>query len=316
MLRTIGTHALRAILVLLVVIVAVNHLVALLPGDATMLLLGSDATQEQRAQLRQTLGLDKSELQRLGDWFAGVAHGDWGTSFASGRPVLQEIGSRLPVTLEVVLLGQAVAVILAILIATVSVRHINETADRVLSALSFLMLSVPSFVIGLLLIYVFAVTFDVLPASGYTPFDQDPVKNLTTMIMPALTMGLGEAAVYARTLRGSLIATMSQPYMDAAHARGIAPFKALWTRALRPSSISFVTLVGMNIGIAMGGSLIIENIFGIPGVGRLAITALQGRDIPLLQGIVVFAACAVLVMSILVDVAAYLINPRGGDHER
>ncbi|KAE8129251.1 MULTISPECIES: ABC transporter permease [Bifidobacterium] len=312
--KTIGTRIVRSILVLLVVIVAVNHLVALLPGDATMLLLGQDATAQQRAQLRQDLGLDKTELQRLGGWFGGILRGDWGTSFASGRPVLHEIASRLPVTLEVVLLGQAVAVILALLIATFSVRHINGAADRTLSGLSFLMLSVPSFVIGLLLIYIFAVTLNVLPASGYVPFAQNPGKNLVTMIMPALTMGLGEAAVYARTLRGSLIATMSQPYMDAAHARGASPWKALWTRALRPSSVSFVTLVGMNIGVSMGGSLIIENIFGIPGIGRLAVTALQGRDIPLLQGIVVFAACAVLIMSMLVDVAAYLINPSGA-HE-
>jgi len=311
MLKTMSIRLARSVCVLFVVIVAVNHLTMLLPGDATSLLLGQDATAEQRAELARTLGLDKNEWQRLADWIGGIFQGDWGVSFLSNRPVLAEITSRLPVTLEVVMLGQSVAVALALAIAMIGVCHVNGVADRILSGLSFLMLSMPSFVIGLLLIYLFAVTFRILPAIGYVPFGQDTAGNLKTMIMPALTIGLCDAAVYARTLRSSIISTLSQPYMDAARARGASLDKALWARALRPASPAAVALIGMNIGVSMGGSLIVENIFGIPGIGRLSVTALQGRDIPMLQGIVVFATLCVLAMSIVVDLVSYLLNPKG-----
>lgn len=300
----------RAIVVLVAVCLLVSQLTALLPGDPALLILGQEATEEQLEALRNQLGLNQGYLERTREWFAGILSGDWGTSFTSRRPVLTEITARIPVTAQLVLSSTIVAALIALPVAMYSARHVDRSFDKVTSTLNFIILATPSFVLGLVLIYLFSVRLGWLPASGFTPFTQDPLRHLSQLVLPVLTLALAEAAVYIRTLRSSFISTLGSTYIDATVLRGASPQRTLWTRALRPSISTTVALVGLNIGAALGGTLIIENLFSIPGLGRLTVSALGSRDLPMIQGTVLFSAIAILVMSLVVDAVVRTIDPR------
>lgn len=300
----------RALLVLLAVSAITSQLALLLPGDPALVLLGNESTPEQRAELRTTLGLDQGFVERYVNWLRGILVGDWGTSFSSGRPVLDEIGARIPVTLQLVLSATVLSVLIAVPAAVYSANHPGSWLDKLISNTSFILMAIPSFVIGLIFILIFSVQLDLLPASGFVPFDEDPIGNITSLILPVTTLALAEAAIYTRTLRGSMIETLKQPYVDVATIRGASEHRVLWRHALRPSMPGTATLIGLNLGSALGGTLLIENLFSIPGLGRLIVTALGNRDLPLIEGSVLFSAIAIVVMSILVDLIVYAIDPR------
>ena len=300
----------RSLLVLIVVTALTCQLAALLPGDPALILLGQESTEAQREALRHTLGLDQNAFVRFVNFVGGVFTGDWGTSFASGRPVLSEILSRVPATAELVILSQLVALAVAIPLALHSARNVGGRLDRLVSTGTFLLLAVPSFVVGILVIQVVAVQFGWLPASGYTAFTDSPVDNLSHMVLPVLTLGIAEGAVYLRALRGSAIEALRAPYAYASIVRGASDPQLLWWRILRPSSSTLMALVGISLGVALGGTLLVESLFAIPGLGRLTVSALGVRDLPVIQGVVLFAATIVVVFGILADLAISRIDPR------
>lgn len=300
----------RALLVLVFVTLLVSAMTAVIPGDPTLLILGPEATDDQRSALRSSLGLDIGFWQHYLMWMGGVLHGDFGTSFASDRPVASEIGTRLGVTLQLVLMAEVLALAVAVPLALYSGFRRGGVLDQVGSWASFLLLAVPSFVIGLVLIYLFSVVLGLLPASGYVAFASDPLGNVRMMVLPVLTLALAEAAVFTRVLRGSVVEALRQPFTFAAETRGATTSQLLWRTVLRPSSLPLITLVGINLGVSFGGTLLVETLFAVPGVGRLAISAIGSRDIPTIQGVVLVTALAVVVMTLLVDILQRCLDPR------
>lgn len=300
----------RSLLVLIVITAITCQLALILPGDPALVLLGQESTEAQREALRRTLGLDQNPFARFMTFVGGVLVGDWGTSFTSGRPVLTEILARMPATAQLVILSQVVALAVAIPLALHSARNVGGRLDRLVSTGTFLLLAVPSFVVGILAIQLFAVQFGWLPASGYTPFTEDPLDNLSRMVLPVLTLGIAEGVIYLRTLRGSAIEALRAPYSYAAIVRGASDPQLLWWRILRPSSATLVALVGISLAVSLGGTLLVESLFAIPGLGRLTVSALGSRDLPVIQGVVLFAAIIVVLFGAIADIAIARIDPR------
>ena len=238
----------RGLGVLFVVTVLVCGMTYVMPGDPARLILGPDATEDQLAALRHTMGLDVDFVGRYTNWIGNLLQGDLGTSFASGRPVLVDFGDRLGVTLQVVILAEILALVVAVPLALYGAYLRDGLLDRISSTGAFVLLAVPSFVIGLVLIYVFAVLLGVLPASGFVPFGTDPLGNLRAMVLPVITLGLAEAAVYTRVLRGATIENLARPFAFASQTRGASANQLLWGTVLRPSSVPLVTWPACTLG--------------------------------------------------------------------
>ncbi|MEV4745593.1 ABC transporter permease [Streptosporangium sp. NPDC049248] len=300
----------RLLVVLLVVTFLSYVLLNLLPGDPTTQILGLSASEEARAQLRAELDLDQPLTVRYLGWLGGLFTGDMGTSYITSVPVAEALAERLPVTLELLVAAQLIALGLAVPVGVAAARRAGRTLDQVLTTLSFGLLSTPVFVLGVVLILVFAVKLQVLPATGWTPISLDLGWNLTSVLLPAVTLGCGQMAVYARLLRTDLIATLQEDYITLARARGLSPRRILWRHALRPSAISLVTAVGLNLGALIGGTVIIETLFGLPGVGRLIVDSIFSRDYLTVQGGVVLISVGYVLVNFAVDLVYAAVDPR------
>ncbi|MDH2428991.1 ABC transporter permease [Sphaerisporangium sp. TRM90804] len=300
----------RLAVVLLVVTFLSYVLLNLLPGDPTTQMLGLSATEEARAELRRQLGLDQPLLVRYGAWLGGLLSGDFGTSPITRVPVAEELVERLPVTLELLVAAEVLALGLAVPAGVAAARRAGRALDQALTALGFALLSTPVFVVGVLLILLFAVTWRVLPATGWTPLSVDVGWNLTSVLLPAVTLGCAQMAVYARLLRTDLIATLQEDYITLARARGLSPRRILWRHALRPSAISLVTAVGLNLGALIGGTVIVETLFGLPGVGRLIVDSIFSRDYLTVQGCVVLISVGYVLVNFAVDLVYAAVDPR------
>lgn len=300
----------RLVVVLLAVTFLSFLLLNLLPGDPTTQILGVTATAEARDQLRAELGLDQPLLVQYGDWLAGLTRGDFGTSYVTRTPVAEDLLARLPVTLELLVVAQVLALGLAVPAGIAAARDVGGRLDRALTALAFALLSTPVFVLGVLLILLFAVTWQVVPATGWTPLSVDVGWNLTSVILPAVTLAAGQFAVYTRLLRADLIATLQEDYITLARARGLSPRRILWRHALRPSAISLITAIGLNLGALIGGTVIIEMLFGLPGVGRLIVDSIFSRDYLAVQGGVVLISVGYVVVNFAVDILYGVVDPR------
>ncbi|MFF3437301.1 ABC transporter permease [Streptosporangium sp. NPDC002721] len=300
----------RLALVLLVVTFLSYALLNLLPGDPTTQILGLSASEEARERLRAELNLDDPLMVRYLDWLGGLLTGDMGTSPITSVPVAEALAERLPVTLELLVAAQLIALGLAVPVGVAAARRAGRALDQALTALSFALLSTPVFVLGVVLILVFAVELRLLPATGWTPISLDLGWNLTSVLMPAVTLGCGQMAVYARLLRTDLIATLQEDYITLARARGLSPRRILWRHALRPSAISLVTAVGLNLGALIGGTVIIETLFGLPGVGRLIVESIFSRDYLTVQGGVVLISIGYVLVNFAVDLVYVAVDPR------
>ncbi|WP_327277558.1 ABC transporter permease [Streptomyces sp. NBC_01224] len=243
-------------------------------------------------------------------WLGDALHGNLGHSLSTGAPVTTELADRIPVTLELFVAAQLVALCLALPVALLSAWRPGGPVDRIATAGAFVWLAVPGFVLGLLLIWIAAVQLRILPATGWTPFTEDPAENLRHLVLPALTLGLTEAAVFTRTLRGQLLDTLDQTYVAAARSRGMGTTRLLLRRALRPSSLPLVTLIGIGIGTSLGGSVLVETLFGVPGVGSLAAGSINARDFPVIQAVTVVSAAAVVAATLAVDLLYRKLDPR------
>jgi peptide/nickel transport system permease protein len=304
----------RRLLYLVPVLVAVSLLTfliaSLLPGDLAYVILGDQATPDKVAALRHDMGLDQPIWWRYASWLWHVLQGDFGRSFRTGQTVLQAVSERLPVSIELMLLAELAALAIGIPLAIACAVRSGSAFDRFVTGSAFGMLSVPAFLAAILLIYLFAVELRWLPATGYVPFGEDPVGNLRSFVLPALTLALGEWPVLMRVLRSDMIATLQEDYIAMARAKGLKPSRILLVHALKPSSLTLVTVTGINIGRLIGGTVIVESVFALPGIGRLLLGAIYTRDLIILQGVVLFVACGYVLMNFVVDLLYAVLDPR------
>src|SRR4030081_2703456 len=304
----------RRLLYLVPVLIAVSLLTfliaSLLPGDLAYTILGDQATPEKVAALRHDMGLDQPIWVRYFGWLGNVLQGDLGRSFRTGQTVLQAVTERLPVSFELMILAEIMALAIGVPLAIVCAARSGGAFDRFMTGGAFAMLTVPPFLSRILLIYLFAVELRWLPATGYVPLSEDPAANLRFMLLPALTLAFAEWPGVMRVLRSDMIATLQEDYIAMAKAKGLKPARILFVHALKPSSLTLVTITGINIGRLIGGALIVETIFALPGIGRLLVSALYTRDLIILQGVVLFVACGFVLMNFIVDMCYALLDPR------
>jgi peptide/nickel transport system permease protein len=247
---------------------------------------------------------------RYFDWLGSALSGDLGRSYRNGEPVVQAIIDRLPVSLQLMVMAQVIALGIAIPVALLSVRRPGGLFDRISASAAFGFLAMPNFMLGIVLIYLFSVSFDLLPATGFTPMSEGLWDNLESMILPSLTLGLIEWTVLMRVLRSDLLTTLKEDFILLARAKGLPPWRVLLQHALRPSSFTLITILGLNIGGLIGGAVIVEQIFALPGVGRLLLGGIFNRDLILVQGTVAFIAVGFVVINFLVDMLYAVLDPR------
>lgn len=306
----LARQVLRLVVVLFCVTLVTFVIVNILPGDIAIVILGTLATPQDIAGLRADLGLDRPMLVRYFDWLGSALSGDLGRSYRNGEPVAQAIADRLPVSLELMILAQLVALGIAVPVALLSARKPGGFFDRLSASAAFGFLAMPNFMLGIVLIYLFSVTFDLLPATGFSPLSDGLWDNLESMILPTLTLGLVEWTVLMRVLRADLLTTLKEDFILLARAKGLPPWRVLMLHALRPSSFTLITILGLNIGGLIGGAVIVEQIFALPGVGRLLLGGIFNRDLILVQGTVSFIAAAFVIINFLVDMLYAVLDPR------
>ena len=286
-------------------------LTSLLPGDPALQVLGSAEPSQQAIEaVRKDLGLDKPLPVRYVSYLGDTLRGDFGRSYRTRQPVLQAIGERLPVTAEIGLVALLVSILVAIPLGVLSAYRANGPVDRGITTVSFGLLAIPSFMTALLLLYVFAVYLNVLPATGWTRITDDPVQNLRSVILPATALGIGQLATYTRLLRSDMIATLQEDFVSMARAKGLPTWRILFRHALRPSSFSLLTIVGLQVGALIGGAVIVEQFFALPGVGRLLFDSIAQRDLVMVQGVVLFLALATVFANFAVDLLYSVLDPR------
>ncbi|MEY9883535.1 ABC transporter permease [Bradyrhizobium sp. USDA 329] len=304
----------RRLLAILPVLLAVSLLTfliaSLLPGDLAFVILGDQATPENVAALRRDMGLDQPLWWRYLSWLGHVLQGDLGRSFRTGQTVLQAVAERIPVSLQLMLMAEFIGLLIGVPVAIACAARAGGPFDRFMTGSAFAMLSMPSFLTAILLIYLFAVELHWLPATGYVPFTEEPLANLRFFVLPALTLALAEWPGIMRVLRSDMIATLQEDYIALAKAKGLKPSRILFVHALKPSSLTLVTVTGINIGRLLGGTLIVESIFALPGIGRLLVGAIYTRDLVILQGVVLLVACGFVIVNFIVDMLYAVLDPR------
>lgn len=284
--------------------------VQVVPGDPAQIILGTEAPPEALADLRAQLGLDRPLPLQYLSWLTGVLRGDLGVSLRHGRPVTTLIAERLPVTLSLAILSLAPAVLLAVPLGILAATHQHSALDYGVLLLAQAGLALPSFWIGILLILLFALSWRWLPSGGYVPWAESPLEALRSLAMPILALGLPVAGVLARLVRASMLDELSRDHIRTARAKGLSETQIIVRHVLRNALIPTVTLLGLQLGFLLGGSIVIEQVFALPGVGRLVLFAINNRDLPLIQGLVLFIAALVVTINFLVDMAYTWLDPR------
>jgi peptide/nickel transport system permease protein len=300
----------RALLTLVLAVVVVFLGIRAIPGDVALALAGTDSNLENLAAVRARYGLDQPLPVQLARYFGTLLQGDLGRSASSGLRVTEVIGRALPVTLELSVLALLIAVIAGLLSGVIAAVRAGRPADWAVSSVGLTFLAVPNFWLGMMAILLFAVKWQVLPASGFVPLAEDPVENLRRMVLPATIMATGMGAIIMRQTRSSMIEALSQDFIRTAQAKGVGQRAIVFRHALRSSLIVVVTIVGLQLGGLISGAVITEQIFVIPGLGKLTIDAVFTRDYPMIQGLVIIVAAAYILINLLTDIAYTLIDPR------
>ena len=303
-------RALAIIPVMLVVATVSFVLIRLAPGDPASVLAGPDATTEDLAQLRTALGMDQPLPVQLVKWYGRLAQGDLGESIFLRRPVVQAVVERLEPTLLLTLWGTLLAILIGVPAGIVSARYHNTAVDQSFMALALLGLSIPNFLLGLLMILVFGVWLGWLPVSGYVPLDEGVWLNVRSLLMPAVSLGLVQSALVARITRSSMLDVLREQYILSGRAKGLSERAVIYKHALKNAIIPTLTVIGITVALLIGGAVVIETVFNIPGVGRLIISAVLRRDYPVVQGVVLLIAVTYTVINLLVDLAYLVIDPR------
>lgn len=315
---------LRVIPVFFLVTFASFALLNILPGDAAdAILAGADGAtdnpgemEEAYAALREEMGLDRPIYIRYFSWLGQLAQGDFGESYVQVLPVSELLLERMPVTIELLLLAQTIALLIAIPAGIYSALHADKPVDRAIGSVSFAVIAMPPFLLAILLVFLFAIIWRVLPSSGWIPFEEDPLLNLQYYLLPSIVIGVLEAPVLLRVLRVDLIATLQEDYIAFAKAKGLSTAYILFHHALRPSSFTLVTVLGLQFGFLISGTVIIEQIFSLPGMGKLVLEAIDNRDAMVLQGAVTVIAIAYVGLNFIVDILYAVLDPRVSNMRR
>ncbi|WP_314174389.1 ABC transporter permease [Streptomyces winkii] len=305
-LRRLGQSAVTLVLVSIVVFLGVRAM----PGDTARALAGEETTPEALAAIRRQYGLDQNIAVQYGRYVEHAVTGDLGTSARTGLPVLDGIFDALPVTLELALLSLLLAVVLGIGAGVVAAVRRGRPAEWVANTVALLGLSVPNFWLGIVLILGFAIAVPLFAASGYVPFGNDPLENLRRMVLPVVVLGSGLAAIVMRQTRAAMLESLSADYVRTARAKGLAPHQVVGGHALRNSLVTVVTVLGLQLGHLISGAVVTEQIFVLPGFGKLMIDAVFTRDYAMVQGVVLFTASGYILVNLAVDLLYSVIDPR------
>lgn len=301
-------------LVLIGVSIVVFIAIRLVPGDAITAMLGTEAgllTPQQRASLAAYFGIDRPWPAQYWRWFTGLFSGDLGISVTYGKPVLTVILEHFPLTLELALLSMLIALAIGVPAGVFAATRNERPADLGVRVAAMIGQSTPSFVVGLVLIYILSAGFGILPTMGaFTPLWQDPLQNLGQMILPALTLGTAFAASVTRVSRSAMLDVLSDDYVRTARAKGAPERSVVWRHALPNALVPVVTLSGIEFGYLLGGAVIVEQIYALPGLGRMVLEAILQRDYALVQGSVLFIALNFMIVNLLVDLAYVALDPR------
>jgi peptide/nickel transport system permease protein len=302
----LGLLALSLIVASILVFAVVNAL----PGDPAIVILGINATPEALNQLREQLGLNQPGWERYLEWVAGMLHGDFGTSLISKAPVGPQIVEKLTVSGPLALVGIAISLSVAIPLGIIAGVRYRRTSGALISAVSLAGIAIPGFWAGLLLATVFGVYLHLLPAGGFIPWTEDPLLALRSLILPGLTLGLAQGAVLTRYIRSAVIEVQREDFIRTARAKGLTRWQALRRHGLRNAAIPVVTVLGIQLTALLVGAIVIENVFVLPGLGRLLFQAVSNRDLITVQDLVMLLTAVVLVVNFLTDLSYRLLDPR------
>jgi len=309
--RLIGAKILHLAIVLLIVSLLTYALLDLMPGGIEYSLFGQDATPQQIANARKQLRLDDPFVVRYGRWLGDAVRGDLGRSFRDNRPVTQDITPRLPVTFELGALAMLIALLAAIPIGTYQAYRENRRSDRILGVSTITLISIPQFLTAVILITIFSIKLDWLQISGYSRITSDGiVANLKSLTLPAFSLALAEMAVLAQVLRADMITTLKEDFILSARAKGMSTSNVLFRQALRPSSISLLTLAALNAGRLLGGAVIVEVLFGLPGLGKMIVDAIASNEVIKVQAGVLVIATIYVTLNAVTDILYGFLDPR------
>jgi peptide/nickel transport system permease protein len=301
---------LSAIPVLLLVTLISASIMHLVPGDPAIIIAGQGASDAEVQQVRQALGLDRSFPVRLLDWYRGLLRGDLGQSLLLNRSVTEAILERAPVTLALAGFALLLTVLIGVPAGVIAALKANTAIDQVVLVIALIGVSVPNFWLSLMLIVAFGVWLDLLPAGGYTPFSDDPVGWVRSLILPGVSLALLQIGLLARITRATMLEVLRQDYVRTARAKGLPAWMVVGQHALRNVMVPVVTVIGISFGLLLSGSVVIETVYSIPGMGRLLASAIFSRDYPVIQGGLLVTATMLVLLNLGVDLLYALIDPR------
>ena len=310
LLRLVFVRLLALAPMLLALSLASFALVHVIPGDPALVMMGGEGTKEAVEELRHQLGLDRPLHVRYLEWLGRIARGDLGQSLYNRTQVSEELLWRMPTTLTLVTLALLLAIGTGIPAGLLSAAYRNSWIDHAARLLTLVSLSLPSFWLGLMLIILFSLWLDLLPIVGYEPITRGFWKAIPYLILPSLALGGHLAALLTRLTRSSMLEVLSQDYVRTARAKGLRGGAVLMRHALRNALIPLVTVIGINMGILLGGTAVIETVFVLPGVGQLVVRSLYNRDLPVIQGLILYVAVVYVLINLIVDVLYTYLDPR------
>ena len=284
-------------------------IIRLVPGDPVRTMLGFRATEENVATVRADLGLDRPIVDQYLDWAGDLVRLDLGKDFISDLPLTTLLAERLPVTLELTILAMGLAVLVGIPLGVLAATRRRNTG-RATTAFAIAGISIPDFWLGIMLVLLFAGTFRLLPPSGFVPFFEDPVANIRYMILPVITLAVAETAYILRTTRASMEETLGSPFITFLRAKGVSERNITYRHALRNAAVPIVTVIGIQVGVLLGGAIVIESLFAMPGVGRMLVTAINQRNYPVIQAGVLAVALIFLLVNFITDLLYGFLDPR------
>jgi len=311
MLRLLVSRLALAVPVLILVSVVAFFLLRLAPGDPVQLQAGPDAAPEVVQAIRRELALDQPMPVQYLAWAARALRGDLGVSYSSKQPVTTLIGERLPVTAQIGAVALLLSIAVGVPLGIVSALHRDRLVDQAARVVSLFGISVPNFVIGMLMVLLFGWSIPgILPYEGFVPFSQDPLASLGHSLLPAVALALAQVGIISRMTRSSMLDVIGQEYIAAGRAFGVAESELIWRDALRNALVPVLTVLGLITGFLLGGAVVIENVFGIAGLGRLLVESFAQRDHPVTIGVMLFVAVVFVVVNLVVDILYGVVNPR------
>ena len=312
MLKYIAGRLVLLVPVLLGISIVTFALIRLAPGDAVLIALGADAraTPEQVAAIRRSYGLDQPVPVQYARWLGRVVQGDLGKSIRTGRTIRQELALRLPVTIELTILAAILGTIPALVVGTLAAIRRNSGLDYAATVSTLVGISVPNFLLATLLVLVFSLWLRWLPPLGYIELARNPAQNLRNMVLPALSLGLPLTAILMRMTRSSVLEALGQEHVRVARAKGLREHRVVLRHVLPNAAIPIITVAGIQIARLLGGTVIVETIFGLPGIGRYIFEAIGTRDYPVVQGVTLVIAVLFVLVSLVVDILYAVVDPR------